>query len=64
MKDGDYLMECGYEVAEAIDGQEAWASFSEAPDLVFISSPISMVGSAQDHRKTSSPCLMLTARED
>ena len=25
----DYLMECGYEVFEAGDGQELWTSFTE-----------------------------------
>ena len=48
----DYLMECGYEVFEAGDGQEALDLFHrETPDLVLLisSSLSSRLGSAQDH---------------
>ena len=57
----DYLMECGYEVFEAGDGQEALDLFHrEAPDLVLldIQLPIPQwLGSPQDHPEDQlSPC--------
>ena len=58
----DYLMECGYEVFEAGDGQEALDLFHiEAPDLVLLNG----LEVLKTIRKTSSvPVLMLTAFHD
>ena len=62
----DYLMECGYEVFEAGDGQEALDLFHrEAPDLVLLDIQLPILNGLEvlkTIRKTSSvPVLMLTA---
>lgn len=65
----DYLMECGYEVFEAGDGQEALDLFHrEAPDLVLLDIQLPILNGLEvlkTIRKTSSvPVLMLTAFHD
>ena len=65
----DYLMECGYEVFEAGDGQEALNLFHrEAPDLVLLDIQLPIINGLEvlkTIRKTSSvPVLMLTAFHD
>ena len=65
----DYLMECGYEVFEAGDGQEALDLFhKEAPDLVLLDIQLPILNGLEvlkTIRKTSSvPVLMLTAFHD
>ena len=65
----DYLMECGYRVFEAGDGQEALDLFlREAPDLVLLDIQLPILNglkSLKTIRKTSSvPVLMLTAFHD
>ena len=65
----DYLMECGYEVFEAGDGQEALYLFhKEAPDLVLLDIQLPILNGLEvlkTIRKTSSvPVLMLTAFHD
>jgi len=65
----DYLMECGYEVFEAGDGQEALDLFHrETPDLVLLDIQLPILNGLEvlkTIRKTSSvPVLMLTAFHD
>ena len=65
----DYLMECGYEIFEAGDGQEALDLFHrEAPDLVLLDIQLPILNGLEvlkTIRKTSSvPVLMLTAFHD
>ena len=65
----DYLMECGYEVFEAGDGQEALDLFhKEAADLVLLDIQLPILNGLEvlkTIRKTSSvPVLMLTAFHD
>ena len=65
----DYLMECGYEVFEAGNGQEALDLFHrEAPDLVLLDIQLPILNGLEvlkTIRKTSSvPVLMLTAFHD
>ena len=65
----DYLMECGYEIFEAGDGQEALDLFhKKAPDLVLLDIQLPILNGLEvlkTIRKTSSvPVLMLTAFHD
>ena len=58
----DYLMECGYEVFEAGDGQEALDIFHrEAPDLVLLESSFPRWRSARRPAQRAGRALPLQA---